>query len=706
MTSSASVPARLVHAATVAVATVATLGGLSAPPSAQAATAPLPGFTQRLIVRFHDAPSLAVASAVRKERVQSDSVRALGARKSLQLVRIRETGQGAVVVALPAAVTLDEARAAARRLADDPAVAHAEPDLRVFAHQATDTLFALQWNLPGPTQAGGSAGGINVTRVWPSTEGRGVTVAVIDTGATSHPDLDEAWLPGYDFIGADGPGGGFAIANDGDGRDIDAADPGDWCDADGSPRPSSWHGTSVAGVIAARVNGYGIVGAAPGVRILPVRAIGRCGGNLSDVIDAMRWAAGLAVAGAAANPNPAKVLNLSLGSAPGIACSLLQQEAVNEIVAANVMIVAAAGNEGAAGMGVPANCSQVVAVAAHTREGDLASYSNYHAGVALTAPGGVGSTFASAVLASSNSGATSPGEARDARAFVGTSAATPHVAAAAALLWSRDPTRPIVEIRNALVGGARPWPAGTACTAAASGGCGAGMLDVSASMDRLGRQVAVEIASPAGAQPGNTQITVTASGRSSYADSQLSWRWTQTGGTPAQLAGADTATLRVTLPPFRTTIGLRVTVTDPAGVQTTEDTVVNVNNRPLAKAVTPVAARPGEAIVRQIEASDPDGDRVRYTLLQGPAGMTVGRDDGKLQWTAGKDGSQYARIAIEDTDGLRGEDVDVLVEVSATGGVSLASPLASTGSGGGGAFGWMELGLIGLALASLRPRRR
>ena len=444
---------------------------------AQAAEDPRARFTQRLVVQFHDAPALAKVASARKEQAQLESVNSLGARRSVSLKRVRETAQGAVVVALPAAVTLDEARRTASLLADDDAVAHAEADVRVFVHQvaapqAADPLFASQWNLPGPSDPGGSPGGINVTAVWPLTSGQGVTVAVIDTGYTSHADLDAAWLPGHDFISADA-GGTLETANDGDGRDVDAADPGDWCSVDGAEQPSSWHGTAVASVIAAQANGYGIVGAAPGVRILPVRAIGRCGGYMSDVIDAMRWAAGLPVAGAPANPHPAKVLNLSLGSTPDNACSILQQRTVDEIVAANVMIVAAAGNEGVAGMGVPANCSQVLAVAAHTRQGDRAGYSNFHAGVALTAPGGVGSSFTSAILAAGNSGTTSPGLPEAGRGFAGTSAATPHVAAAAALLWSQDLARPLAEIRNALTGAARQWPADSTCLSGSSAGAAA-----------------------------------------------------------------------------------------------------------------------------------------------------------------------------------------------------------------------------------------
>src|SRR5690606_4098370 len=134
----------------------------------------------------------------------------------------------------------------------------------------------------------------------------------------------------------------------------------------------------------------------------------------------------------------------------------------------------------------------------------------------------------------------------------------------AALLWSLDPARPHVEIRNALTGSARPWAPGSAClVGAAAGRCGAGMLDIAASIGRLGSQVAVEIASPAAALSGGAVVHVAANARSPFAHSQLAWRWTQTSGTPARLDDLDSSTLRLTLPPHRTTIGLRVTVTDP-----------------------------------------------------------------------------------------------------------------------------------------------
>ena len=199
-----------------------------------------------------------------------------------------------------------------------------------------------------------------------------------------------------------------------------------------------------------------------------------------------------------------------------------------------------------------------------------------------------------------------------------------------------------------------------------------------------------------------------ATARSGFAPSQLTWRWSQTSGAPAQLADADAPTVRITLPPYRTTIGLRVTVTDPLGGQTIDDTIVNVNNEPVAQAVEPIVASPGGAVVRRLVASDPDGDSIRYTLLQGPAGMTVGRDDGKVQWVADGPGDRLARIAIEDAHGQRGSDVEVRVQVTGEDdGLGTASPLgaAGSGSGGGGAFGWVELGPGGVRAGLAGTRR-
>ena len=159
-----------------------------------------------------------------------------------------------------------------------------------------------------------------------------------------------------------------------------------------SPSPSSWHGTHVAGIIgAASNNGVGVTGVDWSARILPVRVLGRDGGTTSDIVDGMAWAAGLAVPGVPANTTPARVINLSLGGSGE--CSAAFQDVVNRVRAAGAMVVAAAGNDGATSVSQPANCNGVIAVTAHARDGDNASYSNVGAQVTISAPGGGCGTF-------------------------------------------------------------------------------------------------------------------------------------------------------------------------------------------------------------------------------------------------------------------------------------------------------------------------
>ena len=216
-------------------------------------------------------------------------------------------------------------------------------------------------------------------------------VAVIDTGYRPHADLTGRFVQGYDFIWDP------EVANDGDGRDADARDPGDWItSADaasvtfaGCPvENSSWHGTHVAGTIAANTNnGVGVAGVNWQAKILPVRVLGKCGGYTSDIVDGMRWAAGLTVSGVPANANPAKVLNISLGGSG--TCSMAEQSAVNDINATGAVIVVAAGNSDAdAAAFTPSSCDGVIVVGATDKSGTRAYYSNYGSIVDISAPGG------------------------------------------------------------------------------------------------------------------------------------------------------------------------------------------------------------------------------------------------------------------------------------------------------------------------------
>jgi serine protease len=195
---------------------------------------------------------------------------------------------------------------------------------------------------------------------------------------------------GYDFISD------AAIANDGGGRDADATDPGDWtaaneCAAGEPASNSSWHGTHVAGTIAAKTNnGVGVAGVAYNAKIVPVRVLGKCGGYTSDIADAIIWASGGTVTGVPANANVAKVINMSLGG--GGACDTTTQNAINSARSRGTVIIVAAGNENQnASNSNPANCAGVVAVAATGKTGGRASYSNYGTVVDVAAPGGDGS---------------------------------------------------------------------------------------------------------------------------------------------------------------------------------------------------------------------------------------------------------------------------------------------------------------------------
>ncbi len=139
------------------------------------------------------------------------------------------------------------------RLAGLPGVAAVEEDLVVTATAIVDPLWKRQWYMHDPKV------GVDAEVAWRHTRGAGAVVAVLDTGVTPHPEFDDQLLPGYDFVSD------AAAARDGDGRDANPADEGDWRDAGdcGSPRivPSSWHGSHVAGLVVARSgNRPGIVG--------------------------------------------------------------------------------------------------------------------------------------------------------------------------------------------------------------------------------------------------------------------------------------------------------------------------------------------------------------------------------------------------------------------------------------------------------------
>ncbi|GAA2307667.1 S8 family peptidase [Streptomyces hawaiiensis] len=348
----------------------------------------------------------------------------------------------------------------------DPQVAYVVPDRlnKPTAVTPNDTDYGKQWDLFESTA------GMNVPGAWDTTTGSGVTVAVIDTGYVAHSDLAANIVGGYDFISD------TAVSVDGNGRDSNPADPGDWyndneCGQGIPASTSSWHGTHVAGTIAAATNnGKGVAGIAYGAKISPVRVLGKCGGYDSDIIDAITWASGGTVSGVPANTNVAKVINMSLGG--GGACSSATQSAINGAVNRGTSVVVAAGNENQnVSNASPANCNNVIAVAATNRAGSRASYSNYGSLVDIAAPGGETRTStANGILSTLNSGTKTP-SSENYDYYQGTSMATPHVAGLAALMKSANSALTPAQIESAIKANARALP-GTC-----SGGCGAGLAD-------------------------------------------------------------------------------------------------------------------------------------------------------------------------------------------------------------------------------------
>ena len=526
---SRSVASATVHTSfrTAALGISAALLATVFPAYAQPAAAPEPD--GRVIVTFRPgAKSLAALPATGAEATARARAGVLAKRTGIALKSGAAIAERTQVVKA-AGIASD---VLARRLAADADVLYAVPDRRVRVHAIpNDPLYAAatrpegpasgQWYLRAPE--GDVVSSIDAARAWDVTTGSpGVIVAVLDTGVRfEHPDLRTVesggnLLPGYDMVSDAG------TANDGTGRDADASDPGDWVSqadldpggalpgCDDEPRDSSWHGTKVAGVIAALTdNGIGMASVGRNVRLLPVRVLGKCGGFDSDVIAGMRWAAGLVVPGVPANPTPARVINLSLGGEGS--CSIAYRNAVNEIAATGAVVVASAGNAAGHAVGPPANCDGVIGVAALRHVGTKVGFSSLGREVALAAPGGncvnveAGSPCLYPILTTSNDGATVPGGPTYTDSFritVGTSFAAPLAAGTAALMLSVRPALAAAQVRSFLQGTTRPFAAAAApvpvCTAPRFDGsgepidqlecrcttstCGAGMLDAGAAV--------------------------------------------------------------------------------------------------------------------------------------------------------------------------------------------------------------------------------
>lgn len=427
------------------------------------------GPPQRVIIKWKSAPGAAARTTSSVAQAMSTAEARLGVTTS----RVRTIATGADVMRLERRLTRTELADFMQTLSADPQVEYVEEDRIMKALLTpTDARYAEQWHYYEGT------GGLNLPAAWDITNGSGVTVAVIDTGYRPHADLAANIVGGYDFISDS------FVGNDGNGRDNNPQDPGDWntagqCGAGIGASNSSWHGTHVAGTIAAVTNnGNGVAGVAYGARVVPVRVLGRCGGYTSDIADGIVWASGGTVSGVPANPNPARVINMSLGGDG--ACDTTTQSAINAARSRGTVVVVAAGNSNVNASGAsPANCSGVITVASTNRSGGKAYYSNFGSVVDVAAPGGdVRSSGANGVLSTLNTGTTTPGS--DAYAFYqGTSMASPHVAGVVALMLSRNSALTPDDVESRLKSSTRGFPA--TCSQ-----CGTGIVNALAAVNAAG----------------------------------------------------------------------------------------------------------------------------------------------------------------------------------------------------------------------------
>ena len=531
-----------------------------------------------------------------------DGAQKLSASAGMRLNRKQQIGAETDVLQLDRALGADEMNALLRRMASDPNVEYAVADQRRFAHALPgDPLFPDQWYFQSVEIAATRA-----EQAWDLTQGSNTTVvAVIDTGVRfEHPDLLSAsqggkLLPGFDFVSQP------PFANDGDGRDADATDPGDWVTAAETQQApfttceeanSSWHGTRVSSLIAALTNNAeGVAGTGWNTLILPVRVLGKCGGIDSDIIAGMRWAAGITVPGAPVNPTPAQIINLSLGGAG--ACTAAHQAAVDEITARGVLVVASVGNEGRE-VSAPANCVGVLGVTGIRHAGTKVGFSNLGPEAGIGAPGGncvnPGAPCLFPITAAVNAGTTTPGASvytnHTDNINIGTSFSAPLVAGAAALIHSLNSQLTPAQYIGLLKESATPFPTSSATTSTVchapagdlqnlecictTSTCGAGMLNTRAAVLAAQKPLALVTA----ASTIQTGTAASIDGRASFASNGrtiTTYQWSAigvTGGTPTFAnASQPLTTVQVA---DASTFTLRLTVTDDLGAQDTADVAV------------------------------------------------------------------------------------------------------------------------------------
>lgn len=634
------------------------------------------GATDQIIIKLHPT---AQGMAARNETAQVEEAIA-GVGLGIPATYKRAMGGNAHVIQLPGTMSLQEAQDYATLLRSDPDVAYAEPDQLMFPTGdvlPNDPQFNSQWHYSAATA---DAGAVNLPAAWGevSHASNDVVVAVVDTGVVGHPDLSprllggSAKLAGRDFVT------GIPRGNDGDGRDADPSDPGDWVSGDDAKttdfggctvRNSSWHGTHVAGTVGASSNNaLGVAGVAWNSKILMARALGKCGGYLSDIADAIRWSAGEAVNGVV-NPTPAKIINLSLGGTGS--CGSTYQDAINAANALGATVVAAAGNNNQdVSTHRPANCQNVIAVTALARGGAKASFSNVGVGVDIAAPG-------VSVLSTLNGGTTSPTDQHNYVAYHGTSMAAPHVSGVLALMLSAnshliDGTIPNTMLpallEQKLKSAARAFATGTGndCTTSS---CGAGVLDAYRAVMSVKTPPTVTAGDNQTVQPRAGVTLQGAIGNTEFGGNIVRYQWEQTAGVAVTLANPSTLTPTFVAPSTPETLAFRLTVTNDVGLSASSMTNVTVVSAPVGDdPCQPTALNSGETLngrwASGCESKHRGGSfRARYYRFTLATAATVKFDlksnqqDAYLYLLQGADANGSVLTLNDDSNGTRDSQI-------------------------------------------------
>lgn len=632
-----------------------TLGLLGLSPAAGSATGPRlsPGSAAqaagpgRVIVTYRNSHARALSARLQAEdNAPVQAAQTLSQRHGLDLRDGRTVGPRTQVL-LSDTLNSEQLR---QRLAADPDVASVSIDRQRFAHASTpnDPLYpdlqpvastptAGQWYLRTPT--GTVVSSIDAQAAWDTTTGSSsIVVAVLDTGVRpEHPDLAGKLLPGLDFVS------NVAVANDGGGVDGDPSDPGDWLtSADRSTTAfkgctvtnSSWHGTQTAALVgAATNNGIGMASVGRNVMVLPLRVLGKCGGYDSDILAAIRWAAGLTVSGLPVNPHPARVINLSLGAAT--TCLPAHRDpvsglwvendpyidAIAELNSQGTVVVVSAGNDDKA-VNAPANCPGAIAVAGLRHAGTKSGYSSLGPEAAVAAPAGNCVTDAGIcqypILSASNTGTQGPAASTYSSGLgevgLGTSFSSPLVAGSAALMLAVNPSLTAAQVKSLLTSTARPFPtsggtAGTPLCAAPSASaqqecycttttCGSGMLDTRAAVQAASanRAVAHLGGTPPLVAPGNS-VTIDGSASSAAAGGSIaSYAWTILAGgdaaTITSAANASTVTLATQADKNGSRVTVQLTVTDTLGNTASATQTLTIGTPPSIVSDVPATAAP------------------------------------------------------------------------------------------------------------------